>query len=63
MVFETLEDYNKELKNIRVLLSEMEEYMKTHPEKIGYANNYKTLKHVYKLIECEKKDLMKKNMK
>ena len=60
MVFETLEDYNAELRKIRVLLNEMEEYMKTHPEKIGYANNYKTLKHVYNLIECEKSDFIKK---
>lgn len=47
MRLKTLEDYNNELNDMKKTLNEMEEYIKKHPEKLGYAGNYETLKYIY----------------
>lgn len=47
MKFKTLEDYDTELVSIKKSLNEMEEYIKEHPERLGYAGNRKTLKYIY----------------
>lgn len=54
MKLETLEDYNNELNDIQKTLYEMEEYIKKHPERLGYAGNYETLKYVYEIYLTDK---------
>lgn len=54
MKLETLEDYNNELNDIQKTLAEMEEYIKKHPERLGYAGNYETLKHIYEIYLKDK---------
>lgn len=49
MRLETLEDYNNELNDMKKTLNEMEEYIKKHPERLGYAGNYETLKYIYEI--------------
>lgn len=44
---ETLEDYDRELTKIKNLLARMESHIEKHPERLGYAGNYKTLKYIY----------------
>ena len=43
MKFETLEDYDIELTSMKQTLTEMEDYIQEHPERLGYAGNYQTL--------------------
>jgi len=47
MVFDTLEDYDKELNEMETDLSEMEAYLQKHPESFGTQGNYETYKYVY----------------
>lgn len=54
MVFDTLEDYDKELKEMEADLSEMEEYLKKHPDKFGTQGNYETYKYVYDIYKNDK---------
>lgn len=49
MKLKTLEDYNNELNDMQKTLAEMEEYIRKHPERLGYAGNYETLNHIYKI--------------
>ena len=49
-----LEDYDRELTKMENLLTEMEDYIEEHPERHGYAGNYKTLKIVYGIIVQER---------
>ena len=51
---ENLEDYDRELTKMENLLIKMESYIKEHPERQGYAGNYKTLKIVYGIIVQER---------
>ena len=45
----TLENYDKELRDLETLFVEIEEYLKEHPESQGTAGNYETLKYVYNI--------------
>ena len=49
MKFETLEDYDIELTSMKQTLAEMEDYIQEHPERLGYAGNYQTLKYVFEI--------------
>ncbi len=51
---ETLEDYDRELTKMENLLTKMESYIEEHPERLGYAGNYETLKYVYGIIVQER---------
>lgn len=53
---ETLEDYDRELTSMEKTLTEMEEFIKEHPERLGYAGNYETLKYIYGIIVQERAD-------
>ncbi|WP_295602208.1 hypothetical protein [uncultured Methanobrevibacter sp.] len=52
----TLEDYDREITKMENLLTKMEAYIKEHPERLGYAGNYKTLKIVYDIIFQEREE-------
>ena len=58
MKLETVEDYNNELNDMDKTLTEMEEYIKKHPERLGYAGNYKTLKYIYEIYSQDKIDFV-----
>ena len=51
---ETLEDYDREITSMKQTLTEMEAYIKEHPERLGYAGNYETYKYVYNIIVQER---------
>lgn len=36
----------------------MEEYIKKHPQRLGYAGNYKTLKYIYEIYDQDKIDFI-----
>ena len=50
-----LEDYDRELNSMKNTLRKMEAYIEEHPERLGYAGNYKTLKIVHDIISQERK--------
>lgn len=54
MVFDTLEDYDKELNEMETDLSEMEAYLQKHPDKFGTQGNYETYKYVYDIYKNDK---------
>lgn len=59
--FETLEDYDRELANMKQSLDEMDEYIKEHPERLGYAENRKTLKYIYDIYVQNRIDFINRN--
>lgn len=51
-----LEDYDRELNSMKNTLRKMEAYIEEHPERLGYAGNYKTLKIVHDIISQEREE-------
>lgn len=49
-----LEEYNKEIKEMEVFLSEIKEYLEKHPEKLGTQGNYETMKYLYEIMKNDK---------
>ena len=54
MLFNTIEGYDKELKDMKQELEETKEYLKEHPEKHGTRGNYETMKYLYDLFNKDK---------
>lgn len=54
----TLENYDKELRDLEILFDEIEEYLKEHPESQGTAGNYETLKYVYNIYQEDKQNFI-----
>lgn len=59
MIFTTIEEYDKELKDMELELKETEEYLKNHPEKQGTKGNYETMKYLYNLISQNRIEFIK----
>lgn len=55
----TLEDYDKELTSMKQTLTEMDAFIKEHPERLGYAGNRKTLKIVHDIIANEREEYVR----
>lgn len=60
MIFKTLKEYDKELKEMEIELNDAEEYIEKHPEAIGVKGNYETMKYVYQVFQEEKRDFIQK---
>ena len=60
MIFKTLKEYDKELKEMEIELNDAEEYIEKHPEAIGVKGNYETMKYVYQAFQEEKRDFIQK---
>ena len=58
MLFNTLEEYNRELKDIELELKETNEYLKKHPEKHGTKGNYETMKYIYGIFLKDKNEFI-----
>lgn len=54
MFYKTIEEYERELKEMEIELEETKEYIKKHPEKLGTQGNYKTMKYLYKVFKEDK---------
>ena len=55
----TLEDYDRELTSMKQTLTEMDAFIKEHPERLGYAGNRKTLKIVHDIIANEREEYVR----
>ena len=55
----TLEHYDKELTSMKQTLTEMDAFIKEHPERLGYAGNRKTLKIVHDIIANEREEYVR----
>jgi hypothetical protein len=55
-----LEDYDRELAKMEKTMKRMEAYMEEHPERLGYAGNYKTLTTVHDIISKERAEYVEK---
>ena len=58
MLLKTLEDYDRELSKMENTLTRMEKYIEKHPEKLGYAGNYETLKYIYNIYKQERTEFV-----
>lgn len=66
MRFQTLSEYDDEIKKIDKMIDNWEKYIKTHPEEIGgiqiaKQNDIKNLKNITEMIESINNSLEKEN--
>lgn len=54
MRFETLEEYDDELNEMKEDLSRMKEYIEKHPDELGTKGNYEGYEYIYNLFRREK---------
>ena len=59
MIFNTIEEYDKELDEISFRLERMKERMKQYPERTGIELNYKSFKQLYGIISKDREDYLK----
>ena len=57
MRFQTLSEYDDEIKKIDKMIDNWEEYIKTHPEEIGVHTNCEGLKYIRNELKKEKDKL------
>ena len=53
MRFETLSEYDDEIKKIDKMIGNWEKYIKTHPEEIGVHTNCEGLKYIHNELKKE----------
>lgn len=58
MLFKTIEEYDKELKEMEIEIEDTEEYLKKHPEQYGTLGNLKTMKELYEIFKQDKIDFI-----
>jgi hypothetical protein len=59
MIFNTIEEYDDELKDIESRLEAMEVRMKKYPERTGIKLNYKSFKQLHDIISKDREDFLK----
>lgn len=57
MRFETLSEYDDEIKKIDKMIGNWEKYIKTHPEEIGLHTNCEGLKYIRNELKKERDNL------
>lgn len=57
MRFETLSEYDDEIKKIDKMIGNWEKYIKTHPEEIGVHTNCEGLKYIRNELKKERDNL------
>ncbi len=58
MLFRTIEEYDKELKEMEIEIEDIKEYLKKHPEQYGTLGNFKTMKELYEIFKQDKIDFI-----
>ena len=58
MLFRTIEDFNKELREMEIEIEDTEEYLKKHPKEYGTQGNFKTMKQLYEIFKQDKIDFI-----
>ena len=59
MIYNTIEEYDKELDEMRSRLEDMKKRMKQYPERTGIGLNYKSFKQAYDIISKDREDFLK----
>lgn len=60
MRFETIEDYDDYLNDIKKDLDKIDHYLKEHPKSLGTRGNYMTLKHLYDIYANNRLEFIQK---
>ena len=58
MLFKTIEEFNKELNEMKNEIDDTEEYLKKHPKEYGTQGNFKTMKELYEIFKQDKIDFI-----
>ncbi len=59
MIFDNINEYNKELIEIKSRLKDMEKRMSENPNRIWIKGNYNTLNEIYKIISKDRDEFLK----
>ena len=58
MFFNTIKEYDEELKDIEDMLNDMEKRIELYPDRVLTKGNYRTLKEIYNIILNDKNDFL-----
>jgi hypothetical protein len=59
MFFNTIKEYDEELKNMEDMLNDMEKRIELYPDRVLTKGNYRTLKEIYTIIFNDKNDFLR----
>jgi len=59
MFFNTIKEYDEELKNMGDMLKDMEKRIELYPDRVLTKGNYRTLKEIYTIILNDKNDFLR----
>ena len=63
MIFNTINEYDNELNDIKSHLEDMEKRIKQYPNRSGVCINYRGLKEVYEIISEDRESFLKNEWK
>lgn len=61
MIFNTIEEYDNELNEIKSRLDDMEDSLEKYPERIWNKGNRDALQNLYDIISKDREDFIKKD--
>ena len=61
MIFNTIEEYDRELNEMRSRMEGMKKRMKQYPKRTGIQLNYRSFEQLYDIFSKDREDFLKMN--